>query len=472
MGLSLASEEHGELLDGPPNGQVRRAPLCAGAILSRLVLGALLVLGLNGAFAAAILLTDALVPNAALKERVLHFIAAGEITADNWPRDFTGHTLDRYSDCTAVSTNLVGPAGRSAVELLRDADVVGPLPDGREACAVLVQMANGAPLPVLNYFRYWHGYQILTKPLLLLVDLTTLRTTSGILYLVALAAFFVVTATGRHALFEGAYLALGFTLLTGAENPNGVMVHNLALLATFAGGILLHRVARRASPSRLFFAALVIAAGIGFIDENYVPPLAAMVLVLASISSRRQAGCESPRVLGETFAVVLFAWAAGYLGTMLLRVGLSALLLPDPWAGAKDFLVQLLFRMGGEVPWETHGVFAPILRNARYVVMNPVLPIFLIGTATVVAARLAAGWRFVQRRSASYYLLIAVLPLFWYMTFRNYSIIHAYFMYRWAAFSVVCGVGGLLTSLQPDRAAVAAPRLAGLTRPAVIDAEE
>lgn len=430
----------------------------SNAAVSTLFAGAVLVLGLNVAFALAIVVANAVVPHAALKDRILHFIATGQVNGQNWPVDFTGNTLDRFSDCTALSTNLVGNSGRGPVELLRDADVVGPRADGRDACEVLMDMQPGdePQLPLVRYFRYWHGYQVLTKPLLLIVDLTTLRTVSGLLYLLALGAFFVVT-TSRHSILDGAFLAAGFALLTGAENPNGVMVHNLALLATFTGGLAMYRAALGGSYARLFLAGIAISACIAFIDENYVPPLAAMVLVLAAVTARGRAGHEGSPSLGRTFAVVLFAWACGYLGTMVLRVGVSALLLSDPTMGVRDFAVQLLWRMNGEVPWETHGFFSPILRNAKLAVVNPMLPAVLLGATALVAARTAAGWRFAMTGRSSVYLLVAVLPFFWYMTFRNYTIIHAYFMYRWAAFSVICCVAGALACLEPRSAEVARP---------------
>ena len=261
-------------------------------------MGALLVLGLNVVFAVAIVVVNALVPHAALRDRVAHFVATGQIDAQNFPVDFTGNKLDRFSDCTAVSTNLFGAAGRGPVELLRDADVVGQRTGDRDACELLAdaQASGDRQPPTVDYFRYWHGYQILTKPLLLFVDLTTLRIGSGALYLVALGAFFAVTAMRRHGLLDAAFLAAGFVLLTGAENLDGVMVHNLALLGTFAGGLAMHRAAAGASYSRLFLAGIAISACIAFIDENYVPPLAAMVLVIAAITARRPS--ESPRSPG------------------------------------------------------------------------------------------------------------------------------------------------------------------------------
>jgi hypothetical protein len=436
----------------------RRVPWVKAPVFE-LLAGAILVLGLNIAFAVAIVVANVAVPHAVLKDGILHFIATGEVDARNWPVDFTGNKLDRYSDCTGLSLNLIGDANRGPIELLSHADVIGSRDDGRDACEVLVEMqANDEPqLPLVRYFRYWHGYQILTKPLLPFVDLTTLRMASGLLYLLALGGFFVVTATGRHRLLDGAFLAAGFALLTGAENLNGVMVHNLALLATFVGGLAMHRAALGASYSRLFLAGIVVSACIAYIDENYVPPLAAMVLVLAAIAARCKAGCESAKSLGQTFVVVLFGWAYGYLGTMLLRVGVSALLLPDPADGIRDFVAQLMLRMNGGVPWETHGFFASILRNSKLVIYNPILPVVLVGTAMLVATRIAAGWRFAMPDRASFYVLIAALPFLWYMTFRNYAVIHAWFMYRWAAFSVVCCVGGVLACLQSPSIEVRRP---------------
>jgi hypothetical protein len=175
----------------------RRLPWAKGPV-SGLLAGAILVVGLNIAFAVAIVAANIAVPHPALKDRIAHFIATGQIDARNWPIDFTGSKLDRYSDCTGVSLNLVGDAHRGPIERLKDAGVAGPTADGREACEVLVDMQAGdePQLPLFNYFRYWHGYQILTKPLLLFVDLTTLRTVSGLLYLFALGTFVVVTTTG------------------------------------------------------------------------------------------------------------------------------------------------------------------------------------------------------------------------------------------------------------------------------------
>lgn len=436
-----------------PRGPVAgwRARLRAGPIPA-IFAGALLVLRLNLLFAVAIVVVNALVPHAVLKDRVAHFVATGQIDAQNFPVDFTGNKLDRFSDCTAVSTNLFGAPGRGPVDLLRDADVVGERNGERDACEFLADVKAGAdhPLPIVNYFRYWHGYQILTKPLLLLVDLTSLRIGSGVLYLVALGAFFVVTAMSGQGLLDAAFLAAGFALLTGAENLDGVMVHNLALLSTFAGGLAMHRAAAGASLSRLFLAGIAISACIAFIDENYVPPLAAMVLVIAAITARPPG--ESLRSLGQTFAVVLLAWACGYLGTMVLRVGVSALLLPDPMLGFRDFFAQLTFRMNGEVPWETHGFLSPLFRNAKFVVINPMFPVVLLGALILVATRLAAGWRFTLRARAPIYLLVALIPVFWYMTFRNYTVIHAFFMYRWAAFSVICCLGSVLACLRSSAA--------------------
>lgn len=422
---------------------------------SGILAGAILVLALNIVFAAAIVVTNAVVPHAVLKDRVAHLVATGQISRHNFPVDFTGNKLDRYSDCMAVSTNLVGDPDRGPLELLRDTDQLGFTADGRKACEALMDMRadSGQQLPIFKYIRYWHGYQILTKPLLLFVDLTTLRTASGLLYLLALGTFFVVTATSRHGLLDGVFLATGFALLTGAENPDGVMVHNLALLAAFTGGIAMHRAALGGSYRRLFLAGIAISACIGFIDENYVAPLGAMVLTLAAISARRQAGCEDPQSLGHTFAVVLFAWACGYLGTIVLRVGVSTLLMSDPTAGIRDFIAQLMLRVHGKVLWETHGFFSPILRNGWMVVHNVMFPVVVVAAAALVATRMVAGWRFAMLgRDSSFYLLIvliAIMPFLWYMMFRNYTVIHAYFMYRWAAFSVICCIGGVLACLQP-----------------------
>jgi hypothetical protein len=419
-----------------------------------LSIGAAIVIIVNMLFFLVTLTVNSVVSHSTLRARLVHFVTTGQITKDNWPLDFTGNKLDRYSDCTGVSLNLVGPVDRSPLQLLIDSDIVGIDELGRDACEVLATLSaeGNTTIPIYKYFRYWHGYQILTKPILEYLEFSEFRRIVSVIYILTVFTFCFITVRSSGRILTAVLLSLSFILLTNAENLDGVLVHNLALITTFLGGIGLYQIAARGSLRSVFFVGLAIAAFISFIDENYVPPLAAMVLSFAALSAKGHSRQADTYTLANTFGVVLFAWACGYLGTMVLRVVVSVLLLPDGSQGLYDFMSQFWLRVSGEVPWEVRsGIFAPILRNLEIVALNPFLPAVVVCAAALVLERVVRGWKFRLNHVAVFYLFVAALPFPWYISFWQYSVIHNHIFYRWAAFSLVCFLATVLLSFYPSK---------------------
>jgi hypothetical protein len=403
-----------------------------------LLAGLVLLVALNILYFLAILAVDAAVPPASLQRRIAAFSAAGQIGAD-YSLSPTGQTTDWFSDCIALSLNVYGGPGRSPLAQFRDSDVVlGEFTDQPHPCPALAQApATGAAVEKLQYYvRYWHGYQLLTKPLTLLLNLPRIRGLLASVYVLVIVAFFIVTGPGRRRLPDAMLLALAFILLTDAATPLNPMVHTIALLSVFAGGILVHRVALHRDLRAVFLASVAAASVAGFVDLIYVPPLSAMVLAFAAVSGLAQSGAARWPTLARAVAAVLLAWAIGYLGTMALRVVASALVLPDPMTGARDFVAALAYRLNGDVAIVPHPAFMQAFRmNFTALRASPfVTPVGILAFLLVVF-RLARGWR--PRRSAisAACVGIALIPLPWYEVFRNHSELHFWFTYRWLAFS-------------------------------------
>lgn len=436
------------------------ATLRVASMLRTLALGITVLVGLNVLFALTIVAVNAAIPASVLRARVAAFVASREITSQDYVVDTaTGLPTDRFSDCLALSLNVVGPLDRSPLQMLRDADVVG----GNSPCGTLAKLHRDgdARLPVYDYFRYWHGYQVLTKPLMLVLNLPQMRELADIIYLLSIIAFFLVVMRGRSHPVDALFLSASFMLLTGAADEAGALVHNVALLTTFLGGIVVHRVALRHSLATTFVAALVAASCAGFVDLIYVPPLVAMVLAMATLSALIQSGQDDARTLARGFFAMLVAWGTGYLGTMALRVVVSALLLARPGEGLRDFIGELVFRLDGKVPWMTGGGFlTPALMNVKVVYDNAFLKFVAVGAVAIVVLRMARGWRFGRPRILGFFVLVAILPVPWYGTFRNHSEIHYWFTYVWASFGLTCAIAGLLSSLAPPGSA--APPVASL----------
>ena len=435
-----------------------------------LALGLGLLLALNLLFAAAILLVDTAVSPASLQRRIAAFAVAGQI-GPNYPVSQTGETLDSFSDCIALSLNVYGPPGRSALAQLRDEDVaLGGAAGDTPACEALARApASGdAGMRLQSYFRYWHGYQILTKPLILLINLVRARALLALLDVFAVVAFSLAALSARRP--EALLLALSFILLTDIANPLTPMTASIPLLAAFLGGLVVYRVARAGRLGPVLLATVVAASAAAYVDLIVVPPLDAMALAAGAAAGLAQMGLAQTglaragrrrRALAVAVAAVLAAWAFGYLGTMALRVAASALLLADPMAGVRDFAGQLSMRLGGADGPVLHPTALMALHMNLWALRSgPFLPVVGGLAFALLALRLAAGWRPRWDARSLAWLGIALLPLPWYAVFRNHSEVHFWFTYRWLAFSVCLLLAALFAALAPP---VAGARWAGWT---------
>jgi hypothetical protein len=424
--------------------------------------GVAITIGLNVVFAVAIIAMNAAIPATVLRARIDHLIHKGQIVADKLTLTSTGHLIDRWTDCVGLSLNIVGPLDRGPVQLLRDSDVVG---GDVHPCTSLVALGGpqATDVVVYNYIRYWHGYQLLTKPLILLLPPAQMRALADVVYLLSVVLFFLTIMPPGVRTVDAAVLAGGFILLTGAADEDSALLHNIALAATFLGGMAVHRIALTGSEKATFMMAVVAASCVGFLDLIIVPPLVPMVLGTAVLSALVASQRDDTPALARGFCATLVAWMVGYLGTMAMRVVVSAALLGDAGAGARSFLGALLYRLNGTLPSGKPyaGFFAPLIRNVNVVRQSPFCLALIAAVGLIVLIRFALGWRRWRPRIAGFFLLPAALPLVWYEIFRNHSEIHYFFTYVWAAFALLCACTGLLLSLdtgsasggRPDRAA-------------------
>ena len=402
---------------------------------------------LQGVFLGLLVAAQA-VPNGPIIDSLAAAVASGDYGAPYAP-DGVGGTADKFTECVVVGYGVTSPDDpRSVWYRATGAPRLDACEQGRAEIELLA--AGGSLIPPAGYFRYWSGYSVLTRPLLAVTDMASVRlVVSGLFAVACLGAF---AALARRAGTPAAFAL--FVPVAAATNalamPSTAFSHGISL-AALAAGVALTAVTARTGWRGAALGAGGAAALFCFADLLTVPPMswALCAAVAGAVAHRARPG------LLPTLRVVLaagLAWPLAFVITWVSR-----------WVIAASVQGPGVFRRVqeiGEYRLDGGGVSrqfgAAIGANWTWWVDHTVTAVPLLVAAAVVT--LVGVGLAVRRHGAPGALVAAVLAApalvvpAWYTVLSNHSQVHAFFTYR----SIPAAVGVVVMA-----AVVAAgPRLA------------
>lgn len=344
---------------------------------------------------------------------------------EDYPSDLRGGMIDRFTECYGFGIGLADEAGGSALrEALTDPAIgsCGPL-------TAWLETQPPRPEPAFLYHRYWHGYTIVTRPLLATTGSVGVSAARGLglLALLAGAAAFgwAVSRATRPAV--GALAIAPLLLTTNVVIGSLNTLHGLATGWALASAAAVLELGRRRDDRALLAAAVVSGAGFAFIDLLTVPPLAWMAVGWAGLLAVRPTDATAGAALRPA-ARAGTTWFLGYAGMWAAKWLLTATVL-----GLGNVLEDVTetagLRVGGEFEGGADRVGGAIARNLAWWV-GPVPRLVALALVLVCAAVVVWRWR---RTDVHRWLLlaspVAILPV-WYELLRNHSQLHAWFTYR------------------------------------------
>lgn len=371
--------------------------------------------------------------------------------------DRMGGRADSFTECVVVDTGLGAPPGESAfsraVRMPRGYNCKG----GPELFRTM--QAGGAVVPDDNYYKYWAGYTVITRPVLALLGIEGLRIVAGSLMVVlGVAAFLVVRA--RTTLPVAVALLLPLVLGTNLlSTPSTSFSQSLSTAFALLSVVLAASGAARSVRLGLLGTALG-AALFCFVDLLTTPaiPWAMSAFVLGAVTWFR-----SRELRGAATAVLLggFVWPAVFGITWVSRWVIGAAFL-----GVRPTVDMVRENIGFRTTGQWAGVSdelgAAVVANADYwwSVVPTSAPV-LVGCVIATALGLALG----VRRGGLGRLAVAgvlaapalVVPV-WYLALSNHSQIHAFFVHRNVpAALAVMTAAALAAAARPARTSAPAP---------------
>lgn len=288
----------------------------------------------------------------------------------------------------------------------------------------------------VTYARYWHGYLLFLKPLLLFFtpsDIRLLNMTVQLLLAAVVLGLCFQEKGFRLALPMGAAL-LCLNPISTALCFQYTDVYLLTLV--FCAALLYFRTDRKKYGLLLY---LWLGICVAFFDFLTYPIVSLGVLLTVEMLLREDSLWKK---IGH-MVLASFAWAVGY-GGMWAGKWVAASVLTDQNV-ILDALRNVAGRASSTAGEETVEFFAVLWQNAQNYVNIQTL--FLAAVLVLLAGYLvlAKKYRFTfDGKRLLPLLLCGILPIFWYFCVKNHSMIHAYMTHRDLSITVLalgCMVG-------------------------------
>ena len=294
-------------------------------------------------------------------------------------------------------------------------------------------------LSEINYPRYWHGYLLILKPMLLMAKVNHVRMLMAyadfILFVVALLLFQKILGAKISLAFAAAVMTLNLVSVSMSFQFSAIYV------VTMVAVIVMLKKNRRLFDDELypyFFAAIGIA--VAFTDFLTYPIFSvALPLMVWYLLNRRELLKEKISRVLKFMTGFLISWGVGYAGMWSGKWIIAQILTGENilMNGLHQVMVHTqvtndLVNDGWQLTW-----YSAIQRNIAVLGHGPIR-IFMFA-AIIALIYLLIRYRkkiFVTPRRILPYLLPAALPFVWYLAASGHSHVHAFFTYRGLAATV------------------------------------
>ena len=308
-----------------------------------------------------------------------------------------------------------------------------------EPVEALIKILRGdsSGLSEIIYPRYWHGYLVIIKPLLMTMKANHLR----MFFAYAIFILFVVALLMTQKILGTPYalsLAAAVMILNLVSVSMSFQFAPIYLI-TMAAIIFMLKKNRRLFDDDLynyFFAAVGIL--IAFFDFLTYPIFSVcMLLSFWYVMNRRELVDEKLSAILKMMSGLLISWGIGYGGMWSGKWLVSQILTGYNTFANAIHQAAVYSRVENDLAnagWQITSLGA-IQRNIA-VLGHGTIKIFLFAAIIFMLYIFISRRKFLTRRKILPYLFPAALPFVWYATLSGHSHIHAFFTYRSLAATV------------------------------------
>lgn len=303
---------------------------------------------------------------------------------------------------------------------------------------------------VKNYGRYWHGYQVLMRPLLCFFTYSDIRQINMILQLTLVFGFVGVLAGMKENVlivpFLGMYVFLSpVSLCSSLQYSPCFYIMMLALYALLTGREKLTDTKR----NYLFLLTGVMTAYFDFLTYPFITLGVPLIFYLVL-----DGNClpEKQRSSWKNLFLHTLSWGIGYAGMWSSKWVIASVFTGE--SIIYDAFSQIAYRSGYFT--EKHTYYDTLKLNLGVCNTRVILPAVMCVTVCIVAFRIVKQVRIQWSLfpAVGTIIFVSLYPFFWYLFTKDHSCCHSYFTWRELGISVfgimtagVIGIRGFVKNI-------------------------
>lgn len=292
---------------------------------------------------------------------------------------------------------------------------------------------------IQEYSRYWHGYLVVLKPLLLLFRYEQIRwlNVGWMLFLLAAVLWSFLQRGSRENMLLWCY-----TLLFTVPVIIPLCMQYCTVSYVMLGAMLwMLRRGYTLDDRRTGYFFLVVGLLTAYVDFLTFP-LMSLGLPLVYLLNRSYASKLKDKILRVLQCGI--AWGIGYAGMWASKWVVASLLLRRNLIG--EAVEQVVYRSSStpDVGEFSISPLRALASNLSCFTNVYFLVLIAVGLAMVLILRKKAGIKAWNWNACIPYLCICIVPVVWTMLFKNHSYGHGSFTYRMFTMTIYSGMSMLL----------------------------
>ncbi len=327
--------------------------------------------------------------------------------------------LDNWTDCI-----MLGNAIYNGDEPIIEKAMRGYRAHEKNALTTdsLILDLNGAPLEAQAYERYWHGYLIVLKPLLLLFSYDGIRVLNSII--IPLILFLVSFLLYKNNLKR--YI-LAYLIAVIAINPFVIAMSLQYSTIFYLFNIAMIFMLKFHKRINYIYFSLILGILTSYFDF-LTYPIATLGMCMALFLLLEDDKSLKKKIL--SIVKLSLIWGVGYLGMWAGKILIGSLLLNENLM--ETTLTKVQQRTSFVALGEKITPLTVIKYNFDMIINKPYLFSLFAGGLCLLYIIFTKTLTFSKKtiKKAIPFLIVAMMPVCWYMLLSNHSAVHYWFTFR------------------------------------------
>ena len=366
-------------------------------------------------------------------------IFVNESTYETVFPDYASTQIDNFTDSLMLqNASYIGD--ESIVD--KSMNIYRYLNDSDARISLLFQLRH-KNVEVSSYDRYWHGYLVILKPMLMILNYNDLRILNSTLQIMLVITVVYLLVKNNEAKYLLSYIP-SLIIISPATIAKSLQLSVVFYIFNISMIIMLLYNNKLIKKNRYIYFFFIVGMVTSYFDLLTYPLVTlCMPLILYLILNPMKFSKGIKNIIGLSII-----WVIGYAGMWIGKLAVGSILL-----NRNLFTVALIsvnVRTSLEVLGEKITIMSVLKANIENILIKPYILLTQLSVVYVIERLITNKLIFIKNKLKDYLplLFISLIPFVWYIILSNHSYVHSWFTYRNLMITIFALLSLLISALE------------------------